>query len=68
MKCSPRLTLHLGFEREFLLHCSVHDGLIKPYKRGGHRETVMSTLSDTLYVHTDPDSLPSFAEYCSFGN
>ncbi len=22
----------------------------------------------TLYVHTDPDSLPSFAEECSFGN
>ena len=27
MKCSLRLTLHLGFEREFLLHCSVHDGV-----------------------------------------
>ena len=24
--------------------------------------------SDTFYVHTDPDSLPSFAEECSFGN
>ncbi len=24
--------------------------------------------SDTLYVHTDPDGLPSFAEECSFGN
>ena len=24
--------------------------------------------SDTLYVYTDPDSLPSFAEECSFGN
>ncbi len=23
--------------------------------------------SDTLYVHTDPDSLPSFAEECIFG-
>ena len=21
-----------------------------------------------LFVHTDPDSLPSFAEECSFGN
>ena len=32
---------------------------------------LMSTdtfCSDTLYVHTDPDSLPSFAEGCSFGN
>ena len=24
--------------------------------------------SDTFYVHTDPGSLPSFAEECSFGN
>ncbi len=24
--------------------------------------------SDTLYVHTDPDSLPSFADECNFGN
>ena len=24
--------------------------------------------SGTFYVHTDPDSLPSFAEECSFGN
>ena len=24
--------------------------------------------SDTFYVHTDPGSLPSFAEQCSFGN
>ena len=24
--------------------------------------------TDTFYVHTDPDSLPSFAEECSFGN
>ena len=23
---------------------------------------------DILYVHTDPDGLPSFAEECSFGN
>ena len=24
--------------------------------------------SDAFYVHTDPSSLPSFAEECSFGN
>ncbi len=24
--------------------------------------------SDTLYVHTDPDNLPGFAEESSFGN
>ncbi len=24
--------------------------------------------SDTLYVHTDPDGLPRFAEECGFGS
>ncbi len=27
-----------------------------------------TSCSDTLYVHTSPYNLPSFAEECSFGN
>ena len=36
-----------------------------------HMNPIMPTdtfCSDTLYVNTDPGSLPSFAEECSFGN